>query len=685
MARRMTKASVLLYLLTASILCYPAIGGDTVTPNRPLVDDGGTSLISVGGSFELGFFSPVGSTNRYIGIWYHRIPVQTVVWVANRQRPVTGRSGKLSLDTDGTLVITDGKNSTVIWSSGPLALANPVARLLDNGNFVVEEEGGNDDPSSFAWQSFDFLTDTLLPSMKIGWNLTSGLTRNLTAWRSVSDPAPSEYGTGFDMHGVPQIFLWSGSRRYWRGGSWNGRQFSGIQEMKTDNVFDMVFVGDAREIVYSFYMRESSVVSRLVISQSGMLQRFVWIEQSEMWSVFWFAPNDHCDNMLSPCGPYGVCYPNESPKCKCLQGFHPKNPRIWDLRDGTDGCVRNTALDCRNGTDGFITLSSVKIPQTSTSMVDRSMSLEECEALCRRNCSCKAYASANISGSESRSGCIMWTTELTDIKMYDSGSGQDIYVRLAAADIGSEASQSHRNHVVVIIIVVSALATFFLLSVACFVWRRKKRRNRYIDEETHEQDMDLPLYDLDTIAGATGNFSMDNKLGEGGFGPVYKGKLRELQEIAVKRLSETSTQGLDEFKNEVTLIAKLQHRNLVRLLGCCIQAGERMLIYEYMPHGSLDSFLFGKGLELADGSMEQSSLSVAEVMRCIKVGLLCVQARPEDRPTMSSVVVMLGGDSVLLPQPRQPAFIITSETDSSTSKQDSSTNHVSMTTMLEGR
>ncbi|RWW03337.1 hypothetical protein GW17_00033514 [Ensete ventricosum] len=486
----MRKASVLLYLLTASILCSPAIGDDTVTPARPLVDDGGTSLISDGGSFELGFFSPVGSTNRYIGIWYHHIPVQTVVWVANRQRPVTGRSGKMSFETDGELVITDGKNSTVIWSSGSLALGNPVARLLDNGNFVVKEEGSDDDPSSFAWQSFDFLTDTLLPGMKMGWNLTSGLNSNLTAWRSVSDPAPSEYGTGFDVHGVPQIFLWSGSRRYWRGGSWNGRQFSGIQEMKTDNLFEMVFVRDAREIVYSFYMRESSVISRLVINQSGILQSLVWLEEREMWSVIWFAPKDQCDNMLSPCGPYGVCYPNESPMCKCLQGFHPKNPWSWDLRDGTDGCVRNTALDCRNGTDGFITLSSVKIPHTSTSMA-------------------------------------------------------------------------------------------------------LNQANRYVGEETHEQDMDLPLYDLDTIAGATGNFSMDNKLGEGGFGPVYKGKLGVLLEIAVKRLSETSTQGLDEFKNEVTLIAKLQHRNLVRLLGCCIQAGERMLIYEYMPHGSLDSFLFG--------------------------------------------------------------------------------------------
>ncbi|CAL9060462.1 unnamed protein product, partial [Musa banksii] len=93
---------------------------------------------------------------------------------------------------------------------------------------------------------------------------------------------------------------------------------------------------------------------------------------------------------------------------------------------------------------------------------------------------------------------------------------------------------------------------------------------------------------------ATSNFSIESKLGEGGFGPVYKGKLEDEQEIAVKRLSKTSVQGLDEFMNEVVLIAKLQHRNLVRLLGCCIEGEERMLIYEYMPNGSLDSFVFDK-------------------------------------------------------------------------------------------
>ncbi|KAM0063417.1 putative protein kinase RLK-Pelle-DLSV family [Helianthus debilis subsp. tardiflorus] len=106
------------------------------------------------------------------------------------------------------------------------------------------------------------------------------------------------------------------------------------------------------------------------------------------------------------------------------------------------------------------------------------------------------------------------------------------------------------------------------------------------------EDLELPLFSLSTILHATNNFSFNNKLGEGGFGPVYKGVLEDGQEIAVKRLAKTSTQGLHEFKNEVISISKLQHQNLVKLLGCCIEGDEKMLIYEYMPNRGLDSFIF---------------------------------------------------------------------------------------------
>ncbi|KAF8035941.1 hypothetical protein BT93_C1843 [Corymbia citriodora subsp. variegata] len=111
-------------------------------------------------------------------------------------------------------------------------------------------------------------------------------------------------------------------------------------------------------------------------------------------------------------------------------------------------------------------------------------------------------------------------------------------------------------------------------------------------EISQQKDQDLALFTFSNIEVATDYFAPRNKLGEGGFGPVYKGQLPEGLEIAVKRLSKMSRQGLEEFKNEVNLISKLQHRNLVRLLGCCIEGEESILIYEYMPNKSLDSFIF---------------------------------------------------------------------------------------------
>ncbi|XP_034685315.1 cysteine-rich receptor-like protein kinase 19 [Vitis riparia] len=317
--------------------------------------------------------------------------------------------------------------------------------------------------------------------------------------------------------------------------------------------------------------------------------------------------------------------------------------------------------------------------------------------------------------------------------------------------------------------------------------------------ETLQGDMlakskEFPVIGFDLVYEATQHFSNDNKLGEGGFGPVYKGTLSDGKEIAVKRLSKTSGQGLQEFKNEVILIAKLQHRNLVRLLGCCLEGNELLLIYEYMPNKSLDFFLFdstrglqldwktrfsiingiargisylhedsrlriihrdlkpsnilldgdmnpkisdfglarifagsengtntakivgsygymapeyameglysnksdvfsfgvvlleiitgrknagfhlsgmglsllsyawqlwneGKGLELMDPLLGDSCCP-DEFLRCYHIGLLCVQEDAFDRPTMSSVIIMLRSESLSLRQPERPAFSV---------------------------
>ncbi|XP_057997569.1 G-type lectin S-receptor-like serine/threonine-protein kinase SD1-1 [Hevea brasiliensis] len=142
-----------------------------------------------------------------------------------------------------------------------------------------------------------------------------------------------------------------------------------------------------------------------------------------------------------------------------------------------------------------------------------------------------------------------------------------------------------------IVIVVSTTVGLFLLSLVlfCIIW--KKSANRGVQESTNK-DIEIPLFDLATIAAATDNFSLANLIGEGGFGPVYKGNLSTGEEVAVKRLSKNSGQGIEQFMNEIDLLAKLRHRNLVGILGCCVQGEEKMLIYEYMSNKSLDYFIF---------------------------------------------------------------------------------------------
>uniref|UniRef100_J3N0S9 Uncharacterized protein n=1 Tax=Oryza brachyantha TaxID=4533 RepID=J3N0S9_ORYBR len=165
----------------------------------------------------------------------------------------------------------------------------------------------------------------------------------------------------------------------------------------------------------------------------------------------------------------------------------------------------------------------------------------------------------------------------------------------------------NKSKSVVIAAIVSPVAAVALCLIVCYCFRsrrfregkrlQKRRSRRFQGEDELVWEMEgeiseFSVFDFHQVLVATDNFSEEKKLGEGGFGPVYKGLLSEGLEIAVKRLASHSGQGFIEFKNEVQLIAKLQHRNLVRLLGCCSQGEEKILVYEYLPNKSLDFYIF---------------------------------------------------------------------------------------------
>ncbi|XVE87856.1 hypothetical protein DITRI_Ditri19aG0021800 [Diplodiscus trichospermus] len=143
--------------------------------------------------------------------------------------------------------------------------------------------------------------------------------------------------------------------------------------------------------------------------------------------------------------------------------------------------------------------------------------------------------------------------------------------------------------VIIVVPIVMSVVVGMLAAVVLLKRRRRKTEQDDQNDRSHEKSLQ---FDFNTVRIATENFSEANMLGQGGFGAVYKGKLQDGQQIAVKRLSGNSSQGQQEFKNEVMLLAKLQHRNLVRLLGFSLEQKERILIYELLPNSSLDHFIF---------------------------------------------------------------------------------------------
>ncbi|KAL3627613.1 hypothetical protein CASFOL_028976 [Castilleja foliolosa] len=558
-----------------------------------------------------------------------------------------------------------------------------------------------------------------------------------------------------------------------------------------------------------------------------------------------FCSAQSSGNPCDICGVFGICTPQTSPTCSCLQGFDPINRAEWDSGNWTSGCVRRVPLNCSasNGTangarpDVFLRLPRIYMAGYS----DRwTVSEDQCEPRCLSNCSCIAFY---FDAGTNR--CNVWSNgTLRDIQQFQSGSvGSDHHIRLANSELVG-GGEKGTNKIVIIIPVVIGLVIVFIYAFFTWKWKAKcsgeRRRTNEMAEPMTSSSVDsslqyamnqvnleeLPLFKFETLANATDFFSEANKLGKGGFGPVYKGILSNGREVAVKRLSKASGQGIQEFMNEVELISKLQHRNLVILLGGCIENKETMLIYEYMPNKSLDIILFDtlqyildwrkrfniiegicRGLlylhrdsrlkiihrdlkpsnilldndlnpkisdfgmarifgtnqdhvstvrvvgtygymapeyamegrfseksdvfslgvliiELTTGRRNTSVLNQEgslnllghvwklwnednvtslidtriqspsyreEVLRCIHIGLLCVQETPKDRPSVSTVLSMLSSGNMELSPPKHPAFSVKlSRADTGTSssqqsqKSNCSTNNVTIT-MVDGR
>ncbi|XP_071920064.1 G-type lectin S-receptor-like serine/threonine-protein kinase At4g27290 [Coffea arabica] len=807
----------LLLLLFACKFCLSK-GVDTLSRGQSL--SGNETIVSKDGTFELGFFATGRSNNVYLGIWYSSLAPKTIVWVANRVEPIfnTSQTSRLEISKDGNLVLLDHSGS-IAWSTNLVsAPASSVeAVLLDNGNFVLRETSN---ASNLFWQSFDYPTDTWLPGAKLGYKMLSSNNsyevQRLVSWRSTDDPAPGMFSLVLDTNtsGSEILIQWNKSVSYWNSGIWNGSMFPSAPELKY--LINLTFVSDQSETYYTYSAFESAVVLwRFVMDTSGQLKllqatRGLGYGAS---ALTFTQPIDQSD-VYAFCGEFGVFTGNYSSSCTCLEGFESTN-------DGVPGCARKTPQRCKTSTSpergnaGFLPISNMTLPGNPQSLLVENA--DGCKSACQENCSCTAYSYGG-------SGCLIWIGALLDLKQAVDVK-KKLHLKVASSEIqvpptvsGNKDNSGDKKRSSIIVAVVVPLAAAILGGFIIFVtWKIKQRGGRKkessedllsydFDSSNSETDSEtknandvrqgkkggliLPFFSYASVCTATNNFSAGNKIGEGGFGPVYKGKSLKGQEIAVKRLSRGSGQGLKEFRNEALLIAKLQHRNLVRLLGCCNEQEESILIYEYMSNKSLDSFIFDpvkqmqidwdtrisivqgiaqgilylheysrlrivhrdlkasnilldsemnpkisdfgtarifggsdsktntkrivgtpgymapeyllEGLFSAKSDVYSFGVLVLEIvsgrkntgfhnsdslhllghawelwnskralelidpslgcppdvapLRCINIGLLCIEENPNDRPAMSDVVSMLGNELAALPSPKQPAF-----------------------------
>ncbi|KAL5063206.1 hypothetical protein RYX36_024943 [Vicia faba] len=811
MARRTRTYNNVVVLLYSNLLIFfvpIVISLRSLTPEKSI--NYNDYLVSETGNFEAGFTNIENSQNIYFCIWYKNLNPRTIVWVANRDTPLQNSTGvfnfKLKLTDTGNPAIVDGSENTIWFSNASTVVENPFLLLLDTGNIIVR----NGSLKDVWWQSFDYPGDTLLPGMILRTDRISGAHNSLISWKNTGDPARGEFSYHIDSNGFPQLFISKGSVLVYRLGPWNGFFFTGIPWETLYSYFNFSFEITEKQVAFKYEPLNDTIVSRYLITPTGFVQRYIWLYQTETWQLFLAGPGDQCEN-YNICGANSDCNVGNQEVCKCLVGFAPKS------FNDTDGCVRKVKLDC-DDRDGFVKYTKMKLPDTSGSWFDKKMNLVECEKQCLKNCSCIAYASLNIKNGGS--GCIIWFNNIIDMRT-EISVGQEIYIRVAASELGSSTNNTKKKMIAGILVGIGVLF-LGIMTVGYVIFLKRKKlqisaRNTTINHEDnmdHEKgSIDISTFDFSTIANATDNFSPIKKLGEGGYGPVYKGVLANGREIAVKRLSIKSVQGPREFQNEVILIANLQHRNLVKLIGCCIHNDERILIYEYMPNRSLDNFIFDrtksqvldwntrfhiisgiargllylhqdsrvriihrdlktsnilldndmnpkisdfglarafggdhdeantvrvvgthgymppeyavygsfsvksdvfsfgvivleiisgrksreffnpehnlnlighawrlwsedKQLEMIDESLKDSVV-MDEALKCIQIGLLCVQDRADDRPEMSSVVLMLNGERAL-PSPRKPGFYPHEIVSTLNKEEFSSTNEISI-------
>ncbi|XP_038903683.1 putative receptor protein kinase ZmPK1 isoform X1 [Benincasa hispida] len=594
--------SSLLLAITTVWAAAPA-GLQSLTPGNSIaVEVENQFLISPNGTFSSGFY-PVGNNSYCYSIWYTNSFEKTVVWMANRDKPVNGEKSRLTLNVDSNLVLTDA-DGTVVWSTDTVSDGEIQLRLLETGNLVVMNQSQN-----FIWQSFDFPTDTLLPEQRFLKTSTLISMQNRGIYLS------GFYYFKFNDYNVLNLLYNSPSLSgiYWPDTMVtvfvNGR--SPYNSSRIAILNEMGGFESSDKLQFNATDYGLGPKRRLTVDFDGVLRLYSLNELTGNWTVTWIPSGARIDPCMvhGLCGDYGICEYDPLPACICPPGFIRNDPSDW-----TKGCKPLVNLTCNWSNSSkemdFITLPNTDYFGHDWGYIDK-VSIETCRNWCLSSCECTGFGYA-LDGSGQcypkmalRNGyrkpgtaVIMFIKATKD--EYSSSlalqhSTNDLNCSVSQIVLGTDhvyAEKSNKFRSMGLLIgVVAAIGISELIFVAFGWWNvfRKRVNEELVNMGYIVLAMGFKRFSYAELKRATKNFKQE--IGKGGFGTVYKGELDDGRVVAVKRLDGV-LQGDAEFWAEVSIIGKINHKNLVKLWGFCAEKQHKMLVYEYVKNGSLDKHLF---------------------------------------------------------------------------------------------
>ncbi|XP_055824688.1 G-type lectin S-receptor-like serine/threonine-protein kinase SD2-5 [Solanum dulcamara] len=492
-----------------------------------------------------------------------------LVWSANRDRPVQVNA-TLELGRDGNLVLADF-DGTPVWSTNTTGKYVSALKLTDMGNLVLF-----DTTNRTIWQSFDHPTNCLLPGQNLvsGEKLTASVSADNSSQGLLSLTILNGHLATYINSDPPQYYYASDNpdSRYY---SFDGQTLTALQYPPTS-------IAQYIKLGHDGHLR----VYQLGDLETNMLGRLNWKEVDDILTT------SDCGYPMV-CGRYSIC--TNGVQCSCpVEGnfFRPFSERNPDL-----GCTEMTPISCDSSqyhslvelknTKYFAFLFNHKL--TSGVFWLEGKKIEDCKRACLSNCSCKAAVFEQDYNVNQRGNCLLLNEVFS---LMDSGVGSDktIFLKVQNSSNAPVISPRQKTKPFRVIIGCTLIGIILILSVCSALSKKRSQKSKtgdFLDLEPILPGI-LTRFSYNELKIITEDFS--RKLGEGGFGSVYEGTLRNGTKIAVKHLDGVG-QVKESFLTEVKTVGGIHHINLVKLIGFCAEKNHRLLIYEYMVNGSLDRWI----------------------------------------------------------------------------------------------